>query len=294
MILVNLLHFEFEYSKRNKYKKMKRFLLATDFSKASENAFVYAAELIKGKDIKLDVLSVYDLPPAYSSQTPPRAVSGYIEELKISSTRRLKELHERLPSENQGDIHPIYGTYPSSEIEETALATNTDMIIMALRKDYGILRKMIGSTTSRTIEKSSIPVMAIPAKASPTVIRNILFPTAIANKKSLSSEDMKAIQWLTLFSGFLDMPNIELVHILDDEKTDTADVTIDHNHFDNLKLTYSHAMTVGEGIQGYMIKKRPDLIAFYKKHRTFWERLYKPSNTRQLLYNSSVPILVFG
>ena len=273
---------------------MKRFLLATDFSKASENAFIYAAALIKGKNIKLDLLSVYDLPPAYSSQTPPRAVSGYIEELKISYTRRLTELFERLPSENRGDIHPIYGTYPSSEIEETAVATNTDMIIMALRKDYGILRRMIGSTTSRTIEKSSIPVMAIPAKANPAVIQNILFPTAIANKKSLSSEDMKAIQWLSLFSGFLDMPNIELVHILDDEKTDAVDVTIDNKHFDNLKLTYSHAMTVGEGIQGYMTKKRPDLIAFYKKHRTFWERLYKPSKTRQLLYNSSIPILVFG
>jgi hypothetical protein len=109
-----------------------------------------------------------------------------------------------------------------------------------------------------------------------------------------SEEDLKAVKWLSQLSGFLDIPNIELIHIVDDEDPDAVNVAICNFNFDHLKLTYSHAMTVEEGLFEYMKKRKPDLLAFYKPHRTFWERVYRPSKPRHLLYDSNIPLLIFG
>ena len=200
----------------------------------------------------------------------------------------------KLPLSNRGDIHPMYGMYPSSEIDECAEDIKANMIIMSLRKDYGLLKRFMGSTTSRTIAKSNIPVLAIPAKAKYQEVKDILFPTAIANKKNLSERDKQAILWLTLFSGFLNDPQIELIHIIDDADYNSVDVTIPNKYVDNLKLTYSHSSTVDLGICQYMAKKKPQLLAFYKPHRSFWESLYRPSKSRHLLYDSMIPLLIFG
>lgn len=273
---------------------MKKFLFATDFSETSTNSFEYVKALVKDKDIVVDIINVFDVPIAYSNQTPSRAVKGYITELRDASKMRMTELITQLPYENRGDIHPIYGIYASTEIAECAIESNANLIIMSLRKDYGILKRLMGNTTARTIQRSTIPVLAIPASAKYKEIENILFPTAIASKKNLSDRDKNALMWLSLFSGFLENPSIELIHILADADYNAVDITIPNKNIAFLKLTYSHAASVEEGICEYMGRKDPDLLAFYKPQRGYWERLYRPSKSRNLLYDSKVPLLIFG
>lgn len=273
---------------------MKKFLFATDFSDTSYNSFDYIKELIKEKEIVIDIINVFDVPIAYSNQTPSRAIQGYLQELKEAAIKKMTELMVQLPFEKRGNIHAIYGIYPSTEIAECAVQTKANMIIMSLRKDYGLLKRFVGNTTARTIQRSTVPVFAIPAKATYKKIDNILFPSAIANKKDLSERDREALLWLSLLSGFLDNPDIEMIHIIDDADYKAVDITIPNKNIAYLKLTYSHAASVEEGICDYMDKKHPQLLAFYKPHRSFWERLYRPSKSRHLLYDSKIPLLIFG
>lgn len=199
-----------------------------------------------------------------------------------------------LPQSNQGMIYAIHGIYPSVEIHECAEKLGSDMIILALREDYGLLKRLIGSTTARTIHKSRKPVLAIPAHAKYESIENILFPTMMSVDADLSDREEQAIHWLSKFSGFLNQPLVELLHIIDDEKSNNIDITLKGEPFDEMQITFSHAYTVDEGILEYMEKKKPNLLAFYKPHRNFWERLYRPSKTRNLLYDSNIPLIVFG
>lgn len=273
---------------------MKKFLFATDFSQASMNAFRYSKELVKGTRILIDCIHVYDIPIAYSTQTPSRAVQGQLKELKKATSNRIDAMLVQLPNENRGKNLPVYGLYPSMEIEEMARTENSDLIIMALREDYGLLHRFIGNTTAKTIHKSEIPVLAIPFNAQYEPIRRILFPTSFARHNQLSAPETKAIRWLSDFSGFLNNPEIELLHIIEDRSLDTIDISFLNNTPTSLKLTHSHALTVEEGILEYMHKRKPHLLAFYKQHRSFWERLYRPSKTRQLLYDSNIPLIVFG
>ena len=272
---------------------IKHILLSTDFSEASQNALSYVKEMISGTDAKVDLIHVYDLPLFYSTQTPSRAIQGYLEELSTAAKRRLQEAMDTLPEVHHGVCHAVYGMYPSSEIEELADRLDVDLIVMALRQDYGIMRRLIGNTTARTIHKSDKPVMAIPATATFKPINNILFPTALANKDSLSPKEEAALSWLNVFLSTMKAAEIELLHIEEDTQSDAIDVSVVSAKFKGLRMTYSHAWTAEEGIYEYMSKKLPDLIAFYKPHRTFWERLYRPPSTRHLLYDSKAPLIIF-
>lgn len=261
---------------------MKRFLFAADFSKANQNAFQYTKELISGHDIALDLVNVYDAPFAYSSEIPERALLGYLSELENSSKNRMKDMMSELPSGNRGNIYAIRGIYASIEIAECAEKIEPELIVMSLREDYGILRRLIGNTTARTVHKTTYPVMAIPAHAKYQKIENVLFPTTMTVDVDLQERETVAIKWLSDFAGFLKHPDIELLHVLDDEKTDSLDISVMGEPFHNLKLTYSHAYTVEEGIMRYMEKKKPNLLAFYKPLRSFWERLYHYSKSKNL------------
>ena len=273
---------------------MKRFLFAADFSKANANAFKYASDMVAGNDIVLDMVHVYDVPFAYTTETPARALKGYLSELRQSAIDRMENMMADLNPANKGKAYPIHGIYPSVEIHECAEELKPDLIIMSLREDYGLLKRLIGSVTARTIHKTRVPVLAIPAHAKHKKVENVLFPTILNMGEELGERENSALKWLTRFSGFLDNPEVELLHIIDDEKKDGIDITMIGAPYNDLKLTYSHAYTVEEGILEYMEKKNPDLLAFYKPHRSFWERLYRPSRTRNLLYDSNIPLIIFG
>ena len=81
---------------------MKKFLFASDFSTASDNSFQYIKQLIEDRNIILDIVNVFDIPIAYSTQTPSKAVQGYIQELKDASKKRMNELMSQIPSSNRG------------------------------------------------------------------------------------------------------------------------------------------------------------------------------------------------
>lgn len=273
---------------------MKKFLFATDFSVASSNSFQYIRELIQDKAIIIDMINVFEIPIGYTTQATSTALSGYVQELRESSRKKMDALMAELPLAQRGNVHPVQGIYPSSEIDECAEEIKADLIIMSLRKDYGIMKRFMGSTTSRTIAKSIIPVLAIPARAKYKEIKDVLFPSAIEDIQDLSDRERSGILWLNKFSGFLDHPNIELIHIIEDSDYDTRDVTIPNKYTERLKLTHSHASSVEVGVYQYMIRKHPHLLAFYKPHRSLWEGLYRFSKTRHILYDSMTPLLIFG
>ncbi len=273
---------------------MIRFLFAADFSKANVNALKYAKDLMTGHDIVLDMVHVYDVPFAYTTETPARALKGYLSELKAAAIKRMEDMMNTIDEKRRGTLYPINGIYPAVEIHECAESIDADLIIMSLREDYGLLKRLMGTTTARTIHKTKVPVLAIPAHAQYKRVEDVLFPTILNMGGELSEREDSALKWLTGFSGFLNDPNIELLHIIDDEKKNKMDITMIGAPYNDMKLTCSHAYTVEEGILEYMQRKKPDLLAFYKPHRTFWERLYRPGRTRNLLYDSNIPLIIFG
>lgn len=162
---------------------------------------------------------------------------------------------------------------------------------MALRQKYSIIDKLIGSITAHTVQKSSVPVLAIPNGADYKHISNILFPTAIHSSQQLSEDENNALDWLFKFYEFTKKPKIHMIHI----KSMDPDIfiTYKNNPFPSMDFIRTKANSVDEGIINYLENHNIELLAFYKPNRSLWERLYHSSVSRKLLYKSRIPLLIF-
>lgn len=272
---------------------MKKILFATDFSESADNALKFTSDLIKGKDIIVDMIHVYDIPVTDSSYIPYAAVEGMIEIKKEASTNRLNECLEKINEENRGKGYPVFGVYPSSEIADLAEEIGSHLVVMALREKYSLMDRLIGSVTAHTIQKSTVPVLAIPANAVYGEFDDILFPSQMDSYIEMSEPEKKALEWLYDFWDLFDGPKIHLLHIEKDEGKNKLDITFKNSPFEQMDFTISHADDVHEGILQRLLENDTDLIAIYKPDRRFWERLFHNSETKKLLYDSPVPILIF-
>ncbi len=272
---------------------MKKILLANDFTDSCSNALQYATALIAGKDIQIDQVHVFDIPVIMTSSMPHRAVTGLISERQDLVAAQLEEWSDRIPQENRGNNHSIFGPYPAAEIADLANNGSYDMVIMALRQKYSMLDRMIGSVTAQALQLSQVPVLAVPSGARFETITRILFPTSMRNEETLAEPERNALQWFFNFWSVFNYPQVHMVHIETKGTIRNTDITFKNKPYSEIDFTRSYAENVEEGIANFLQKEHAQLLAFYKPHRSFWERLYHSSVTRKLLYKSRTPLLIF-
>ena len=270
---------------------MKKILFATNFSDSCENAFKYILDMVKDKDITIDLVHVFQIAPTTLSVIPADTINSLIENRKELSLEKLSDLAKRIPEQNRGELIANYGVYPSSEIAENVESRNSDLVVMGLREKYSLLDRMIGTTTAFTIKESKVPVLAIPDGSAYTDIKDILFPTAIEFTNELENEEMEAIKWLNRFIKTLDGCKVHIIHIVQDHNQ--IDIQYKNLPLPQFDFTVAFADTIEDGLFKNLEKTKSNLIAFYKPHRNFWERLFHSSVSRKLLYQSRTPLLIF-
>ncbi len=269
---------------------MKKILFATDFSQSCENARNYLMNFVAGTDTKVDMIHIFSIPVSTITGTEHTDIGPVIEAQKKNLKQLLVHELSAFPVENQGDVHLIYGIFPSSDIADKADEVEADLIVTALRQKYSLLDRMIGTVTANTMSKANVPVLAIPNQAKFEGIISILFPTKFESTSEISESEKASIQWLQKIEEYHKNPKIHLVHIAKDEG---MNVSFLNSPIENVKFTISHAPSVGAGVQQFVQNEEPDIIAFFKSNRRLWERLYSSSLTRKLLFKSRIPILVF-
>lgn len=274
---------------------MKKVLFCTDFSETSNLAFTYLLDFLNDRKLSIDLVHVFDIPITMSSSQFPRAVEGLITERGDALRQKLTSWRDRIPDEQTGELHVIYGVYPSTEIVELATRIKTDLIVMGLRQKYSMVDRLIGTVTANTISKSKVPVLAIPQGAVFQPIRNIIFPTIMGIDDQLSQAEEEALFKLIDFANFSGGTKVNFIHIQTDTKDEQSRIDIIFNDvpFKGIEYTRSYAPHVDEGVLKFLEDGKADLLAFYRPHRTFWERLYHSSLTRKLLFKSRTPLLIF-
>jgi len=271
---------------------MKNLLFATDFSESSRNAFDFVKAMVVKYPMRVNMIHVFDIPIPTTTTLAANAVVGMIKEREDAVKQHLNDMLAELPKSNQGEINAVHGTYPSTEIAEKAEEIGSMLIVMALRQRYSFFERLIGTTTAHTIQKSNIPVLAIPNGLKFKEFDSILFPTEMKIGDTMKDKEVKALRWLQVFIGIVEEPDIHMIHIASD--TTVATTTINDKPFPGMKFTVTGAESIEEGILTFLEKKSMDLLAVYKPNRPFWERLYHSSVTRRFLEQNKVPLLVFS
>ncbi len=284
-----------------------KILVPVDFSSYSLNAACYAAHVAKQKGAEITLIHVYfnpiTNPISYDHfYSFPANVTETLSEIIQSSEELMKEFRKKL------DIYmvdkelssvkiktEIIGGIAEEAILDFAKSGHFDMMVVGIRgKDSS--ENWFGSFMTEIINKSGIPVLAIPGQASYkiSVFKRLMYAT------NFDKSDGMAIWKLIEIAKPLET-HISIVHI--DETSDNLFLNYDLAHFKEkyvgdvgpVEMDFDLIVNknLARGIEDYITDKEIDIIAVTSRKRNIITSLFKPSLTKELLFRLRIPMLIF-
>ena len=154
--------------RRKPWTGFRSVLCAVDFSPHSRHALTYAAAVAWRDNAALNVLYVNDamLVAAAASALGDR-------QLAARSARELEAfIDATLPARARARLHPaphVSIGSPAEQILKIARRCRSDLIVLGTHGVNAAQRLLVGSTTLDVLQRSTVPVLAIPRRARKSV-----------------------------------------------------------------------------------------------------------------------------
>ncbi|MCF8267800.1 MAG: universal stress protein [Ignavibacteriales bacterium] len=290
-------------------KSIRRILVPVDFSEVSLNACNFALALAGKLKAEIKLLYSYFDPligtePYIEGHTFNTYMDQMIDNIAYDAKRHLIELKskikEQAEEENLQNVKISYSLDKgdaSDVIMHYIEKYKPGIVVMGTRGSDSDTAKFIGSVTRKVIEKSRVPVLAIPseAKFQPGAhFLRVLYAT------NFDQSDFKSLRELMTLTRPFNM-KIYCTHIAVDEYS-----SVDAARMDSLKVHLKKEYSeydiscevirhenVIEGLQHYIEDKEIDMIALTTRKRGIFERFFNPSLARKMLFHSHIPLLIF-
>lgn len=271
---------------------MKTIIVPTDFSPVALNATNYAADMAIAINAEILLVNIYTIPVSYT-EVPVAMIS--IEEMRKASEAELTDLKTSLEHITSGKIKIRIESRMGNTVDELENICNTIkpfVVIMGAKGKSGIENLLFGSTTLTAIRHLSWPIICVPpGKEYGTGIKKIGFAC-----------DFKEVRETTPVNQIKEMVNVfgAELHILNvdnnnkDFRPETPEQTFKlHDLLKDINPTYQfiNHPDVEDGINDFAEKNNMDLIiAIPKKHKLL-DGIFKPSSTKQLIFQSHIPVM---
>ncbi|MFW5687716.1 MAG: universal stress protein [Bacteroidota bacterium] len=290
-------------------REIRRILVPVDFSDFSRTACIYALKLADKYDADLKILHVFyapivDLVPitdAYSIQVD---MDINLREMEEQARRKLSdfvaEIRKIAIDEGFEDLKISYSLREGiveDEIATTAKAYKPGIIVLGTKGKGEKQSDIIGSVVYRVLDRTKIPVLAIPDKTSLenfSKIKNIVYAT------DFDDSDYVAIRRLIYIVSAFDV-KIYCVHV-----SRNSEDKWDKVKMDNLRDYFKQISTQTEvecsfikgdnpvaNLESFCKLNKIDIIALSNRKRGLLQRMFNPGITRKLIHSGSLPLLLF-
>ncbi len=174
---------------------MKKFLVATDFSKHAERALAHACALAKLFGAELELFTSAYIPPHLLAAMATGLSPAWIQEARDQATKQLATLQASLRAQGVNASTHLSTDEPSSAICERAAAIGADLIATGTRGHTGIAHVVFGSIAERVARLAHSPVLtAHDDTPKPDGYRRVLVPTDFSPDADL------ALAWARLLA----------------------------------------------------------------------------------------------
>jgi len=271
-----------------------KILIPTDFSTVSNNALQYAIQLAKKTNASIHLLHVNNI-PIMDASFPNEVYQTYtaeIEDFAKNSFENLENLYLN-KSNLQFDKHTAYG-FVNDEIQEFAKINDIDLIVLGTTGASGIQEILIGSNAASVVAKAEIPVLVIPPTSTFADIKKIVYAS------DFNEPEFPSVSRLAFFANLYEA-EVNVLHI-----KSFADNLFDaeHNFFsrnkENVEVNRWKIVKLPEGesiidsINNFVETEHPNLIVMAKHNRSFFDRLFHRSLSKQMAYHTKIPLLVLN
>lgn len=257
---------------------MKTIIVPVDFSETSLNAARFAAQMFSGyKDIRLILYSMFE------EEKEAENTGDYLESL-------LKELQQK--GNSAVDCVKELGRDFVDNLSRLAQQKTANLIIMGVTGRSSFGQKFIGSNTLKMVDKNICPVMIVPSEATFREIKNVAFTSDFLNVEETTPVlFIKSV--LNLFKPALHIVNVDNSHYvsLTEEFQEARATMLSMFEEYNPEFYFIGMNNLHEAINQFVFDKNIDLIVTVPRYHTFLSTIFKGTNTKKLVYQSSVPIL---
>lgn len=271
---------------------MKTIIVSTDFSPAATNATNYAVDMALTIDASILLVHVYQVPISFTD-VPVVLVS--VDELRKSAEEQLEQLKKNIEHITSGKLKVYTEVKMGDVVDELSLLSDHIQpfaVVMGTKGHTAMERALFGSNTLTAIKKLHWPVICVPpGKEFGKGIKKIGlacdFREVVKNTPTQSIKDL-----VKEFNGELHILNVDYDNRQFNAETPEQSALL-HSMLEELKPQYHFikCRDIEEGINEFADQNNLDLvIAIPKKHKLL-EGLFKRSSTRQLVFESHVPVM---
>lgn len=276
---------------------MKQILVPTDFSESADNAIDFAIQSSKILPAKVTLLHSYEVNS--SLYTDYMGVNKeFTSSLLNDADKNLAELSERISETHHVKVDTLLSIESLQEaIAKTVKDKGIDLIVMGTLGASGLREKIWGSTTAAVITNTKIPVMAIPIEYHWQKPKKILFTTNRFEKES------GILNYLFELAGMY-MARVQ-VAVFTDEDDDKAATFIENKskiaeyesflkeNYQEETLTSAHLYgeQFEDTLQNFIKENEIDMLVMVTYQNKFWNRIFNPSKTRRMSYQTKIPLL---
>ncbi|MFV8376825.1 universal stress protein [Flavobacterium sp. LB1P71] len=272
---------------------MKKILFPTDFSNASNNAFIYALKLADSISAEIITLHVYQLPQANYIN-----ISEYLHEVydvtELSNFENYKDevpVLRRIAEKNNLEhikiSHVLILGNLIHEIQKMTKEDAIDFVVMGTKGATGLKETFLGTVATKVMNDVKTTVLAIPEHCQYQPIKKILFITQFRTE---DIDSLKKVMVLAkYFKAHIDCLRVQKYH--HENKNNGME---DWNQMVNNQDILLHSMADND-VEGIILNfielHKISMIAMHVYHKNFFEKLFKISLSKKLAFHVNVPIL---
>jgi len=268
-------------------------LVTTDLSENSKAAVKFSFQLANQGGYKLVFLHVTEI------LKPVKWTEEFYQSFEQKELQGLEQQLKTFVMEISAGtgstlINPDYVIHNSASVIANVVhyaAQHQVSYICMSRKGGGNSLKLFGSITASMLEKSTIPVIAVPEDYTAMPVHSICYASDLANLNGELQEVKKiagavnAKVTLLHFSNAVDGSDAE--KRIDAAGSDLVDVDV---HVEPANLEVALSDRLAQSVETF---KPGLLVMFTRQNRSFFERLFLSSISAEFAGNTTVPLLVF-
>jgi nucleotide-binding universal stress UspA family protein len=278
---------------------IKHVLIPTDFSANAKNAIIYAIGLAKMMNFELIFLHCTQtlVPTGKKKEAAEEGLNRYKTEIEEKLTAHVAAITD---SENfDTNLYKCFVVDAENIVDginEVVKHHKIDMVIMGTQGASGLKKFLVGSTTANLIEKTDVPLLAIPENYVFKTIKKIGYASDLIN---IDGEIQEAIKITRFFDASIDIFHIYPVYpkVVSIAQTNSDELVAQLQklyHYPKINFHFVHTSSDNEikkGVDLYVEAYKPDLLLMFTHKRDFIDKIFDKSQTKEVASSAQVPLL---
>jgi len=275
-------------------KMVMKILIPTDFTYTSINAINVALDCFTHEAIELFLCSVIKVSALDSAIVNDfDIIYADFNDFDIHKTR-LKNLSKKIKRERENVkvIEKLSIGFTVDELVKFENDINPDLVVIGSNKNRRFKTKL-NSISANTAIRFNAPTLVIPSATKKLSLKNFVYVSDYAK------EDQSAIQHL--FNVFF--PTLERFDCIHYGKTESLVDLENIGKFNSvfsaeiensiLNFEFFEAEENKDAIQQIIELKKPDVLVCLHNHKTFWQKIFSKSTSKDIVFKAEVPVLVY-